>query len=50
MSLTAFFGVYVLVFGAGVLLLLRVLAKPPLPGEHGPMAVPSHTAPLPAAS
>ena len=35
-SLAAFVVVYLLVFGAGVTFMLRLMAKPPLPGETGP--------------
>ncbi len=35
-SLAAFVVVYFLVFGAGVTFMLRLMAKPPLPGETGP--------------
>ena len=35
-SLIAFVIVYFAVFAAGVIYLLRLLAQPPHPGEHGP--------------
>ena len=35
-SLAAFGVVYLLVFGAGFLFLVRLMAKPPVPGETGP--------------
>ncbi len=35
-SLAAFGVVYLLVFGAGFLFLMRLMAKPPVPGEAGP--------------
>ncbi len=40
-SLTAFVLVYLLVFGAGVGLVLRLLANPPTRGEHGPSSHPA---------
>jgi cytochrome d ubiquinol oxidase subunit I len=43
-SLAAFVVVYVLVFGAGIILILRQLARPPEPGEPGPLPAPSHAA------
>jgi cytochrome d ubiquinol oxidase subunit I len=44
-SLAAFVVVYLLVFGAGVTFMLRLMAKPPLPGEPGPQAgLPTHGA------
>ena len=44
-SLAAFAVVYLLVFGAGVAFMLRLMAKPPLPGEAGPDAnQPAHAA------
>jgi cytochrome d ubiquinol oxidase subunit I len=43
-SLAAFVLVYVTVFGAGVVLILRQLAKPPQTGEAGPKALPAHAA------
>jgi cytochrome d ubiquinol oxidase subunit I len=35
-SLALFAVVYFVVFGAGVMIILRLMAKPPLPGESGP--------------
>jgi cytochrome d ubiquinol oxidase subunit I len=43
-SLVAFAVVYIVVFGAGVLMLLRMMARPPLPGERGPPATPIRSA------
>ncbi|MGE0417635.1 MAG: cytochrome ubiquinol oxidase subunit I [Acetobacteraceae bacterium] len=43
-SLTAFVIVYVLVFGAGTLMLLRAVARPPEPGEAGPAQHPTRAA------
>lgn len=43
-SLAAFVVVYLTVFGAGVMLMLRIMAKPPQPGEIGPLPLPSHAA------
>lgn len=43
-SLAAFVTVYALVFGAGILLLLRLLAKAPHPHETGPQKIPMHAA------
>ncbi len=43
-SLTAFVLVYLLVFGAGVGLVLRLLAQPPTPGEQGPGKQPMRVA------
>ncbi|MBV9784144.1 MAG: cytochrome ubiquinol oxidase subunit I [Acidisphaera sp.] len=43
-SLLAFFVVYAIVFGAAVLYLLRLMAKPPVPGEAGPPPVPQRSA------
>ncbi len=43
-SLTAFVTVYALVFGAGIVMLLRLLARPPAPGELQPPKLPSHAA------
>ena len=43
-SLAAFIVVYLSVFGAGVFLILRQIASPPLPGETGPRPDPSHAA------
>ena len=37
-SLAAFVVVYLLVFGAGFSFLLRLIARPPQPGERGPAA------------
>jgi cytochrome d ubiquinol oxidase subunit I len=37
-SLAAFAVVYFIVFGAGIMIILRLMAKPPLPGESGPDA------------
>jgi cytochrome d ubiquinol oxidase subunit I len=46
-SLVAFVIIYSLVFGAGIAFILRLMAKPPLPGEPGPSPqIPSHTASL----
>ncbi len=43
-SLAAFGVVYLLVFGAGFLFLLRLMRKPPVPGEVGPSSLlPSRT-------
>ncbi len=43
-SLAAFGVVYLLVFGAGFLFLLRLMRKPPVPGEYGPSSLlPSRT-------
>jgi cytochrome d ubiquinol oxidase subunit I len=48
-SLTAFVIVYFLVFGAGVIYLLRLMATPPHSGEEGPRAdAPSHAGLAPA--
>ncbi len=41
-SLAAFVTVYALVFGAGIVLLLRLLGKPPQPQESGPPKIPMH--------
>ena len=35
-SLIAFVVVYTFVFGAGIAFILRLMAKPPVPGETGP--------------
>jgi cytochrome d ubiquinol oxidase subunit I len=35
-SLALFAVVYFVVFGAGIMIILRLMAKPPLPGESGP--------------
>ena len=35
-SLALFAIVYLIVFGAGIMIILRLMAKPPLPGESGP--------------
>jgi cytochrome d ubiquinol oxidase subunit I len=35
-SLAAFAVVYLIVFGAGFVFLLRMVARPPVPGESGP--------------
>lgn len=43
-SLAAFVVVYLTVFGAGVILMLRIMATPPQPGELGPAPLPSHAA------
>jgi cytochrome d ubiquinol oxidase subunit I len=43
-SLAAFVVVYVLVFGAGVAMLLRQLSRAPLPGEAGPANQPARAA------
>ncbi|KQP54873.1 cytochrome D ubiquinol oxidase subunit I [Methylobacterium sp. Leaf399] len=44
-SLTAFVVIYFAVFSMGVLYILRLMAKPPMPGEHGVEAnVPTRTA------
>ena len=43
-SLTAFVLVYATVFGAGILLMLRLMARPPLVGEPEPQRTPSHAA------
>lgn len=43
-SLAAFVIVYALVFGAGIVLLLRMLAQPPHPYETGPRPIPMHAA------
>jgi len=45
-SLAAFVVVYLLVFGAGVGLVLRLLADPPTPGEQGPSKLPQRVAGL----
>ena len=37
-SLALFAVVYFVVFGAGIMIILRLMAKPPLPGESGPDA------------
>jgi cytochrome d ubiquinol oxidase subunit I len=37
-SLVAFFVVYVIVFGAGIFYILRLMSRPPQPGEAGPAA------------
>jgi cytochrome bd ubiquinol oxidase subunit I len=44
-SLAAFIIVYFAVFAAGAIYILRLMAQPPHPGEHGP----SHDAPARAA-
>jgi cytochrome d ubiquinol oxidase subunit I len=36
--------VYLIVYSAGVLFLLRLMAKPPVPGESGPPSLPTRTA------
>jgi cytochrome d ubiquinol oxidase subunit I len=43
-SLALFVIVYATLFGAGVLMMLRIMAVPPLPGEPGPPKLPSHVA------
>ena len=43
-SLLAFVVVYVTVFGAGAVFILRLLAKPPQQGEQGPKPEPMHAA------
>ena len=44
-SLALFAVVYFVVFGAGIMIILRLMAKPPLPGESGPdSALPIRTA------
>lgn len=43
-SLAAFVLVYATVFTAGVLLMLRIMARPPAAGEPEPARVPSHAA------
>lgn len=43
-SLAAFVVVYLTVFGAGVMLMLRIMATPPQPGELGPAPLPSRAA------
>jgi cytochrome d ubiquinol oxidase subunit I len=44
-SLALFAIVYFIVFGAGIMIILRLMAKPPLPGETGPDdALPIRTA------
>ena len=44
-SLAVFAVVYFVVFGAGIMIILRLMAKPPLPGESGPdKALPIRTA------
>ena len=46
-SLAAFVVVYLLVFGAGVYFMLRLMAHPPMPGETGPRpGQPTHAAGL----
>ena len=45
-SLIAFVVVYVLVFGAGIALMLRRMAVPPHVGEPPPLPIPSHAAGL----
>ncbi len=46
-SLAAFVVVYLLVFGAGVYFMLRLMAHPPMPGETGPRPEqPTHAAGL----
>ena len=45
-SLTAFVVVYLLIFGAGVGLVLRILANPPHSGERGPDKIPQRVAGL----
>ena len=46
-SLAAFAVVYLIVFGAGFLFLLKLMARPPVPGETGPMpGLPTRTAGL----
>ena len=45
-SLAAFVLVYLTVFTAGVLLMLRIMARPPMAGEPVPARVPSHAAGL----
>ncbi len=46
-SLLAFVVVYLGVFGAGVVMMMRIMNRPPQPGERGPKQAASH-APLPA--
>ena len=43
-SLSAFVLVYLTVFTAGVLLILRIVARPPVPGEPEPAKVPARAA------
>jgi cytochrome bd ubiquinol oxidase subunit I len=43
-SLLAFIVVYFAVFGAGVVYILKLMAKPPGPGEKGPESIPIRTA------
>ncbi len=43
-SLGAFVLVYLTVFGAGVMLMLRIMARPPIQGEPEPARMPSHAA------
>jgi cytochrome d ubiquinol oxidase subunit I len=43
-SLALFVVVYATLFGSGVLMMLRIMAVPPLPGESGPQMLPSHAA------
>ncbi|WP_114910622.1 cytochrome ubiquinol oxidase subunit I [Acidibrevibacterium fodinaquatile] len=45
-SLLAFVIVYFLVYGAGITFLLRLMARPPLPGEGGVPKSPAHAAGL----
>jgi cytochrome bd ubiquinol oxidase subunit I len=42
-SLLAFIVVYLIVYGAGVLFILRLMARPPQPGESGPPKTPIRT-------
>ena len=43
-SLLAFVTVYLIVYGSGVTYILRLMAKPPVPGESGPPKTPTRTA------
>ncbi|HUZ65979.1 MAG TPA: cytochrome ubiquinol oxidase subunit I, partial [Acetobacteraceae bacterium] len=43
-SLLGFVVVYLIVYGAGITFLLRLMARPPLPGESGPPKTPIRTA------
>ncbi len=45
-SLAAFVVVYLIVYGAGVTFMLRLMARPPMPGESGPPNLPTPAAGL----
>jgi cytochrome d ubiquinol oxidase subunit I len=43
-SLLAFVIVYMIVYGSGITYIVRLMAKPPVPGESGPPKTPTRTA------